>query len=101
MAIKFVVDSASDISQKEAEKLGVTMIPMIINFEEESYYDGVDLTPDEFYEKLIESDTLSKTSQITPYRFEEKLDELTENGDEVIIISLSSKCNKICRKTLL
>ena len=91
MAVKFMIDSASDISKSQAEKMDVALIPMIINFEDQSYFDGVDLSPEEFYEKLIESDDLPKTSQITQYRFEEELDILTENGDEVIVIVLSSK----------
>ena len=91
MAIKLMVDSASDISKAEAEKLGITMIPLIITFDGEDYYDGVDITSTEFYEKLIESDALPKTSQITPFRFEEEMAKLTANGDEVLVITLSSK----------
>lgn len=91
MAIKLMVDSASDISKAEAEKLGIEMIPLIITFDGEDYYDGVDILPTQFYEKLIESDVLPKTSQITPFRFEEAFKKLTENGDEVIAITISSK----------
>ena len=49
MAVKIVVDSASDISQKEAENLGITMIPMVITFGEEEFLDGVNLLPNQFY----------------------------------------------------
>lgn len=89
--IKLLIDSAADISKEEAEKLGIEMIPLIITIDNKHYYDGVDLLPQKFYELLIESDSLPKTSQITPYRFEEKFAELTENGDEVIAITISSK----------
>lgn len=91
MAMKLMVDSAADISKAEAEKLGITMIPMLITFDSEDYYDGVDISAVEFYEKLVESDTLPKTSQITPFRFEEAMAELTKNGDELVVITLSSK----------
>lgn len=91
MAIKLMVDSAADISKVEAKQLGIEMIPMVITFDNEDYYDGVDILPTEFYEKLIESDTLPKTSQVTPFRFEEAFKKLTANGDEVIVITLSSK----------
>lgn len=89
--IKLMVDSAADIAQTEAQTLGIEMMPMLITIGEEEYYDGVNLLPNEFYEKLIESDSLPKTSQITPYRFEEAFEKLTENGDEVIVITISSK----------
>ncbi|MDE7105637.1 MAG: DegV family protein, partial [Anaeroplasmataceae bacterium] len=49
------------------------------------------LNHNEFFEKLIESDELPKTSQINPYRFEEEFEKLTEDGSSVICITLSSK----------
>lgn len=91
MAVKIVVDSASDISKKEAESLGIEMIPMLINFGEEEFYDGVDLTPDEFYEKLIENDILPKTSLINAYRFEELFTKHIDKGDDIVVITISSK----------
>ncbi|MBQ8885955.1 MAG: DegV family protein [Clostridia bacterium] len=91
MAIKLIIDSAADIHKTEAEKMGLIMLPMVISFGDEEYFDGVNLTPAEFYEKLIESDVLPKTSQISPYRFEEEFNRLTKNGDELIVITISSK----------
>lgn len=91
MAVKILVDSASDISQNEATQLGISMIPMTINFGETEYLDGVNILPDEFYHKLVESEELPKTSQINPYRFKKVFKELTEDGSEVVCIVLSSK----------
>lgn len=89
--IKILVDSASDINLKEAQELGIDLISMTINFDDEEFLDGVDLTNKEFFEKLIESDTMPKTSQINQIAFEEKFEELTSDGSEVIAIILSSK----------
>ncbi|HRF70018.1 MAG TPA: DegV family protein [Candidatus Pelethenecus sp.] len=99
--IKIVVDSASDIDLKEAEQFGITLMPMQIMFGEDEYLDGVNLSHKEFFEKLIESDELPKTSQINSFRFEEKFEELTQNGDEVIAIVISSKLSGTynCAKT--
>ncbi len=91
MAVKFLIDSASDINREEAQKLGVTMLPMVITFGMKEYMDGENLLPTEFYEKLVESDELPKTSQISAYRFEEQFEKLTKDGDEVIAIVISSK----------
>ena len=52
MAVKILVDSSSDISEKEAQELGIEMIPMLITFGEEEYQDGVDLLPSDFYKNL-------------------------------------------------
>ena len=91
MSIKLIVDSASDISENEAKQMGAIMMPMTITFGDKDYLDGVDLLPKQFYEKLIESDTLPKTSQINEYRFEQQFKQLTDEGYDVIAITLSSK----------
>lgn len=89
--IKIVIDSASDMNEKEAKELGVNFVAMEINFGNESYFDGVNLLPKEFYEKLIESDVLPQTSQINPFRWEEVFEKLTADGSEVLAITISSK----------
>lgn len=91
MAVKLVVDSASDIDLKEAEALGVHMIPMSIQFGDKTYADGIDLSGTAFFEKLIESSELPTTSQITMFQFEECFTKLTADGSEVVVITLSSK----------
>ncbi len=91
MAVRLLIDSASDINKTEADALGITLVPMIINIDNEEYMDGYNLLPEQFYEKLANSNTLPKTSQITEYRFEEIFDEMTKCGDDVVAIVISSK----------
>lgn len=91
MAVKIIIDSASDINEKEAKELGIVMIPMEVRIGSEDYLDGVNLLPEQFYEKLIESDDLPKTSQINAFRFEEEFKKHVDNGDEVVVITISSK----------
>ncbi len=91
MSIKLIIDSAADISKEEADKLGITLIPMRVRFNQEEYLDGVNLTPEMFYNKLIESSELPKTSQITPFEFEQEFDKVVKNGDSAIVITISSK----------
>lgn len=91
MSVKIIIDSASDINQKEAEQLGITMIPMSITFGDNEYYDGVDLLPNDFYAKLIESSELPKTSQINAFRWEELFEKELKNADELVVITMSSK----------
>lgn len=91
MAIKLLVDSSSDIDREEAHSLGIHMISMSIQFGEAGYLDGVDLTKREFFEKLIESDELPKTSQINSFQFGEQFTSLTEDGSELLVITLSSR----------
>lgn len=91
MAVKIVIDSASDISKKEALSLGISMLPMEITFGETTYLDGVNLPPHDFYEKLIEERTLPKTSQVNAFTWEEEYKKHISNGDEVVAITISSK----------
>lgn len=89
--IKILIDSASDIEQEEAQKMGIAMIPMEVRFGKKTYLDGVDLSHRQFFEKLIESADFPKTSQINEYRWSEAFEALTANGDQVIAITISSK----------
>lgn len=89
--VRIITDSAADFTVKEAKELDITVIHMNVTFGEKTYLDGVDLLPGEFYEKLIESDELPKTSQITPYMFEEIFEEVEKNGDSAVVITLSSE----------
>ena len=91
MSIKILTDSASDITKEDAQKLGIEVIPLIINFGEQEYFDGVDLTNQQFFEKLMNDKNHPKTSQVSPYRFKEMFEKLTKNGDQVVYVGLSSK----------
>lgn len=89
--VKILVDSSSDFDENEAKEYGIEMVPMEITFGETTYLDGVNLSHKEFFEKLIESVEIPKTSQINEFRFSEAFEKLTQNGDEVVAIVLSSK----------
>lgn len=91
MKIKVIVDSGSDILKDEALSMDVQVLPLKVTFHEDEYLDGVNLNHFEFYEKLIESDSLPKTSQISPYEYSEAFDKALEDHDEVICITLASK----------
>lgn len=89
--VKLLIDSASDIEQSEADGLGAELIPMQIRFGQEEFFDGVNLSHRQFFEKLIECGELPQTSQINEFRFEEAFKRLTADGSEVIAIVISSK----------
>ena len=96
MAVKLVIESSSDIDDEQAKKLGITMLPIPITFGEEEFMDGVNITQEQFYEKLVKSSDLPKTSMINAYRFEEVFEEHVKNGDEVVTIVLSSRLSGTC-----
>ena len=70
MGIRIIADSASDISQELAKEWNITVLPLKVRFGEEEFLDGVTLSNREFYERLIETDEIPKTSQITPFEYQ-------------------------------
>lgn len=91
MGLQIFTDSASDITQAQAAEMNITVIPLTVTFGETSYLDGIDLDHTGFYNKLIETDTLPVTSQISPFGYEEYFKKALDAGDEVLCIVLSSK----------
>lgn len=91
MAVKFIIDSASDLLPEEARALGVEVLPLQVTFGEENFLDGVDLTYPEFYRKLTASQKLPTTSQISPAVYADAFDRVVAAGDEAVVITLSSR----------
>ena len=91
MPVKIITDSVADIPPQVAKELGITVIPLIVSFGSESYHDGLDLTTEEFYEKLAHSKTLPTTGTTAPGVFAEAYDKLAEETDEILAIIVSSK----------
>lgn len=89
MSIRIITDSASDILQSDAKEMGITVIPLKTIFSTGEYIDGINLSHTEFFEKLIETREISKTSQITPMEYIEEYSKYP--NDEVIVITLSKK----------
>ena len=90
MGVMIVADSASEVSQETAKEWGIKILPLKIRFGEEEFLDGVTLSNRTFYEKLIESDELPKTSQISPADYEECFQSAVDAGDEVVCLTISS-----------
>lgn len=89
MKIQIITDSASDIISPYHEN--VTVVPMTITFGENSYQDGVTISHKQFYEKLVEYETLPFTSAVSPYEFEKAIDEALETNEGVLVVTMSSK----------
>ena len=73
--VKILTDSSCDLSPARCEELGVEMLPITVNFGEESFRANIDITNDEFYAKLSQARELPKTAQISPAFFEKKFSE--------------------------
>ena len=91
MSVRIITDSASDVTQEEAKAWGVEVLPITVMFGREEYLDGVTLTSRCFFEKLVESDAMPHTCQITPFQYEQAFRQAAEAGDEAVCLTLSGK----------
>ncbi len=91
MSIKIVTDSTCDLPKDLIEKHNIKVVPLSVNFGEDSYLDGIEISNKEFYEKLRNSEKLPTTSQINPGEFVEVFSEILDNGDEVLGIFLAKE----------
>jgi len=90
MAVHVVTDSTCDIPRHVAEELGISIVPLTVQFGEESYRDGMDMTADEFYARLATTKELPRTSQPPPALFDHTYRHLITQG-EVVSVHLSHK----------
>ena len=89
--IKIVTDSTADLSREQIEKYSIKVIPLIVTFGSESFADGVDLSAQEFYDKLTSSSELPKTTQPSPEIFRQTYEEVASGDDVVISAHISGK----------
>jgi DegV family protein with EDD domain len=89
--VKIVTDSCSDITAQLAQEFGISVVPLHVQFGNETYRDNVDLSTEEFYHKLETSKTLPTTSTVTPVSFAELFTKLAEDTEEILTITVSEK----------
>lgn len=88
--IRIITDSCCDLSKEITEELGITVIPLEITFNGETFYEN-DKTADEFYDMMSKNDEIPKHAAINPSRFEEAYKQAYEDGcTDIISVSLNS-----------
>ncbi len=91
MTVKIVTDSVADLPPKVARELGITIIPLVLRFGAESYRDSIDLTPDQFYQKLQTNQSFPATSVPPPEAYVEAYDRLAEETGEILVLTVSAR----------
>ncbi len=89
--VKLVTDSASDLPPEVAKELGIILVPLHIQFGSETYKDRVDLSPEEFYDKLEHSSVLPTTAAPSPGMFAEVFDDLAAKYSQILGVFVSRK----------
>ena len=98
--LAIVTDSNSGITQLQAEELGISVLPMPFMINGETYFEGINLTQEEFYQKLQTGASIS-TSQPTPDSVLKLWKDLLKDYDEIVHIPMSSGLSGSCQTAML
>ena len=87
--VRIIIDSTADTMPQERARMLVQ--PLTIRFGEEEYIDGVTITHPEFYHKLVTGGVLPTTSQPTPFAFQKLYQQVVDDGDTAVVITISHR----------
>lgn len=88
--IKIITDSTLDLPAELIREKDIEVLPLLINFGEESYLDGIEITTKEMIDKIDATGVLPTTAQVTPNRFEESFKKYLDEGYKIVALTLSS-----------
>ena len=97
MKVKIVVDSACDLPREIAQRLDRTVVSTRTIFGRGEYLDGINLTTEQFYEKMEETDARPTTSQPPPADYAEAFEKALEDGDVVVCLTPGAKLSGCCQ----
>ena len=97
MSVAVVVDSTSDIPEHTRQELGITEVPLLIMFGREQFRDGIDISNDEFYARLVEGNVHPTSSQPSAGDFVEVFERLAMDHEGIVSIHLGGKLSGTVR----
>jgi len=100
MTVRIVTDSTADIPPELARELDITIVPVYVNMLGQSYRDGIDITHEELYKNMAESDAHITTSQPSPGDFVHAYEKVLKEADDIISIHCASRLSGINQSAL-
>jgi DegV family protein with EDD domain len=100
MTVRIVTDSTSDLPQELIQEYGITVVPAYVVFNGKTYRDGVDISQDELYQKMVADNISITTSQPPPGDFASVYKKLMAEADKIISIQVTSKLSGIYNSAL-
>jgi len=100
MNTKIVTDSTADLPPQLASELGITVVPVYVHFGDDVYRDRVDISEDEFYQRLLHDPIHPSTEPPTPQDFADVYQKLSQEADGIISIHISGKLSATCNSAL-
>jgi DegV family protein with EDD domain len=95
MTVKIITDSSAGLPAPIVKELDITVVPVPVCFGKDIYLDGIDMTTEQFYQRLVENKNHPTTSVPTPPTFAQTYDEVAKKADEIAVITISHKLSAI------
>ena len=92
--IKIITDSTNDLGKDLLQQLDIEVIPLLVNFSEESYFDGVDITTKELYEKVEKYNQLPKTAAVSIQKLIDVFEKYVNEGYEIIYTGIGKSLSR-------
>lgn len=89
--VSVITDSTADVPQDIADELDIRIVPLRINFGQESFRDGIELTTDELVTRMVESSVLPTTSQPTAGEFAAVFEDVIKAGRDVVCVTIGAR----------
>jgi DegV family protein with EDD domain len=89
--IALVCDSTADLPEEAIRSLSVEVVPLNVHFDDQVFRDYVDISPEQFLERLENTSVLPTTSQPSPAAFAEAYDRVSMDADAIVVLTISSK----------
>ena len=99
--VKIVVDSTVDLNKDMYEKLDIRVIPLQVRFDNEVYYDGVDIDQESLYAKVEKDKKLPSTAAISPVELAKAFQEYINQGMDVVFVGIGSKLSSTFQNVLI
>jgi len=91
VTVKIVTDSTADLPPHLVQELGITVVPVYVRFGNKTYRDGIDISHDEVYQKMVTENIPATTSQPPPADFADVYQRLLKETDEIVSVQLTSR----------
>ena len=101
MNIKIVTDSTADLPFHLAEDMGITVVPAYVRFGDKLFRGGVDISTEEFYDRLMSSSTVPFSAAPSAGEFAQTYEKLARSTNEIVSIHVTSKHSGIHNAALL
>ena len=99
--VKIISDSTCDLSPELIKENDIRVIPLYVNFGDESFKDGIDITPAELLDRIDRDGVISKTSAVPIGIYTEEFSKMKSEADAVIYYCISSEFSSSCQNAVV